>query len=100
MVLRDRPDLWLPDNLLTLQEYFAFDSSQGIVRMEFLNGELLYAMRVVSHGRFNLCPSESCNPEDGGSQCGLPLDPAIHPVGFYPYKGVPAGSGANLRSVG
>ncbi len=89
-VLRDRPDLWLPDNLLTLQEYFAFDSSQGIVRMEFLNGELLYAMRVVSHGGFNLCPSESCNPEDGGSQCGLPLDPAIQPVEFYPYKGVPA----------
>ncbi len=64
--------------------------------MEFLNGELLYAMRVVSHGGFNLCPSESCNPEDGGSQCGLPLDPAIHPVEFYPYKGVPAGSGCKL----
>ena len=30
-------------------------------------------MRVVSHGAFNLCPSETCNPEDGaGSQCEVP----------------------------
>ena len=89
-LLRERPDLWLPDNLLTLQEYFEFDSSKGIVRMEFLNGELLYAMRVVSHGAFNLCPSESCNPETGASQCELPEVPASSPVEFYPYEGVPA----------
>ena len=89
-LMRDRPDLWLPDNLLTLQEYFAVDPSQGIVRMEFLDGELLYAMRVVSHGAFNLCPSEACNPEGGGSQCRLPETPAINPVEFYPYQGVPA----------
>ena len=89
-LLRDRPDLWLPDNLLTLQEYFPIDSSQGIVRMEFLDGELLYAMRVVSHGAFNLCPSESCNPESGVSQCALPENAASSPVEFYPYKDVPA----------
>jgi hypothetical protein len=92
-VLRDRPDLWLPDNLLTLQEYFAVDSSQGIVRMEFLDGELLYAMRVVSHGAFNLCPSESCNPEGESLQCGLPEpNPATKPVEFHPYKSVPSGA--------
>ena len=45
-LLRERPDLWLPDNLLLLQEYFESAPSQGIVRMEFLGGELLYAMRV------------------------------------------------------
>ena len=37
-LLRDRPDLWLPDNLLMLQEYFDVDPAQGIVRMEFLGG--------------------------------------------------------------
>src|SRR5215468_4663324 len=58
-LLRDRPELWLPDNLLLLQEYFPVDPSQGIVRMEFLGGKLLYAMRVVSNGAFNLCPSEA-----------------------------------------
>ena len=89
-VLRDRPDLWLPDNLLMLQEYFAIDASQGIVRMEFLGGELLYAMRVISHGAFNLCPSEVCNPENGRSHCELPQTAPAPPVEFYPYREVPA----------
>lgn len=89
-LLRDRPELWLPDNLLTLQEYFAVGASKGIVRMEFLGGELLYAMRVVSHGAFNLCPSETCNPESGESQCELPAAAPASPVEFYPYAEVPA----------
>src|ERR1700733_2977892 len=83
-LLRDRPELWLPDNLLMLQEYFDVDPSSGIVRMEFLGGELLYAMRVVSHGAFNLCPSETCNPDDGGSQCEVPEIKPAKPVEFYP----------------
>jgi glutathione synthase/RimK-type ligase-like ATP-grasp enzyme len=94
-LLRDQPALWLPDNLLLLQEYFPVDAAQGIVRMEFLGGKLLYAMRVVSHGAFNLCPSEACNPEGGGeSQCVIPehapATPPSKPVEFYPYAEVPA----------
>jgi hypothetical protein len=57
--------------------------------MEFLGGELLYAMRVISHGSFNLCPSETCNPESGESQCELPETKPVSPVEFYPYKEVP-----------
>ncbi len=86
-LLRDKPDLWIPDNLLTLQEYFQIPPGQGIVRMEFLGGELLYAMRVISHGSFNLCPSEVCNPVTGESHCEVP---ASSPVEFYPYPDVPA----------
>ncbi len=90
-LLRDRPDLWLPENLLTLQEYIAADSSQGIVRMEFLGGDLLYAMRVISHGAFNLCPSEACNPEGGGDlHCEVPETQPAKPVEFHPYPNVPA----------
>src|SRR5262249_42460402 len=33
-LLNERPDLWLPDNLLLLQEYMAADPARGIVRME------------------------------------------------------------------
>src|SRR5580658_1943309 len=89
-LLRDQPSLWLPDDLLLLQEYFPVDAAQGIVRMEFLGGKLLYAMRVVSHGAFNLCPSEACNPEDGGeSQCAIPEQAPAKPVEFYPYREVP-----------
>ena len=86
-LLRDNPDLWLPDNLLTLQEYFEVAPARGLVRMEFVGGELLYAMRVVSHGSFNLCPSEVCNPETGESHCEVP---ASRPAEFFPYAEVPA----------
>jgi hypothetical protein len=90
-LLRDQPSLWLPDNLLLLQEYFPVDAAQGIVRMEFLGGRLLYAMRVVSHGAFNLCPSEACNPEGvGESHCAIPEQAPAKPGEFYPYKEVPA----------
>jgi glutathione synthase/RimK-type ligase-like ATP-grasp enzyme len=90
-LLRDQPSLWLPDNLLLLQEYFPVNAAQGIVRMEFLGGKLLYAMRVVSHGAFNLCPSEACNPEGGGaSHCEIPAQAPAKPVEFFPYADVPA----------
>lgn len=87
-----QPDLWLPDNLLLLQEYFPVDPSRGIVRMEFLGGKLLYAMRVISHGRFNLCPAPVCNPEspDDASACVIPSPTETKPVEFYPYPEVPA----------
>lgn len=90
-LLRDQPELWLPDNLLLLQEYFPVPAGQGIVRMEFLGGKYLYAMRVISHGAFNLCPSEACNPEGGGdSHCVIPAAAPVKPVEFYPYPEVPA----------
>ena len=86
-----QPELWLPDNLLLLQEYFPVDETRGIVRMEFLGGELLYAMRVISHGSFNLCLSEMCNPgDDGVAVCEVRIEkkPAM-PVEFHPYPEVP-----------
>ena len=103
-LLRDQPEVWLPDNLLLLQEYFAVDPAKGIVRMEFLGGELLYAMRVVSHGAFNLCPSEACNPEGGGeSHCEVPAAKPVKPVEFHPYPAVPAeavAAGTRLMAAG
>jgi glutathione synthase/RimK-type ligase-like ATP-grasp enzyme len=84
--LAGQPQHWFPDNLLLLQEYLDTDPAKGIVRMEFLGGELLYAMRVISHGRFNLCPSPVCNSET--SSCEIPG--SVPPAEFYPYKEVPA----------
>jgi glutathione synthase/RimK-type ligase-like ATP-grasp enzyme len=86
------PSVWLPDNLFLLQEYLPHDPDQGIVRLEFLGGELLYAMRVVTHGRFNLCPSPVCNPESGAGSCELPprqTQIEAPPVEFYPFADVP-----------
>jgi len=78
-LLDTQPALWLPDNLLLLQERFEVDPSFGIVRLEFVGGKLLYAMRVVSHGGFNLCPSEVCHPTQS----------TVAPVEFYAYPEVP-----------
>src|SRR6185369_1411162 len=86
-LLAQRPEHWLPDNLLLLQEYLPTDPARGIVRMEVLGGELLYAMRVVSHGRFNLCPAPVCNPENGEAAVCEVLPEK--PVEFYPYPEVP-----------
>lgn len=86
------PGIWLPDNLFLLQEYLPHDPERGIIRLEFLGGDLLYAMRVVTHGRFNLCPSPVCNPDDGAGSCELPDEPSAieaPPVEFYPFPEVP-----------
>ena len=83
------PSIWLPDNLFLLQEYVPHDPEQGIVRLEFLGGELLYAMRVKTHGRFNLCPSPVCNPDEGNGVCEIPEMVAAPPVEFWAFPDVP-----------
>jgi glutathione synthase/RimK-type ligase-like ATP-grasp enzyme len=91
-IFRTDPSIWLPDNLFLLQELLPHDPAQGIVRLEFLGGELLYAMRVKTHGRFNLCPSPVCNPDDGEGECAVPAGHQTQapPVEFYPFPEVPA----------
>lgn len=95
------PSVWLPDNLFLLQELLPHDPDQGIIRLEFLGGELLYAMRVKTHGQFNLCPSPVCNPDDGeGGACALPETPApSHPVEFYPYFDAPSEAIETARRI-
>ena len=100
-IFRRDPSVWLPDNLFLLQEYLPHDPEQGIVRLEFLGGELLYAMRVKTHGRFNLCPSPVCNPDDGEGMCEIPAhEPvAAPPVEFHPYPEVPREAVATAKRI-
>jgi hypothetical protein len=94
------PTMWLPDNLFLLQEYLPHDPEQGIVRLEFLGGELLYPMRVKTNGRFNLCPSPVCNPDDGSGLCATPADhAAATPVEFFPYPDVPRDAVETARRI-
>jgi hypothetical protein len=96
------PGIWLPDNLYLLQEYLPHDPDRGIIRLEFLGGELLYAMRVVTHGRFNLCPSPVCNPDDGTGVCEIPGEqPTVDapPVEFYPFPEVPGAAVATAQQI-
>jgi len=99
-IFRIDPDVWLPDNLFLLQEYLPHDPDQGIVRLEFLGGELLYAMRVKTHGRFNLCPSPVCNPDDSEGACDVPAaEAAAPPVEFFPFPDVPRDAIATARRI-
>jgi glutathione synthase/RimK-type ligase-like ATP-grasp enzyme len=100
-IFRRDPLVWLPDNLFLLQEYLPHDPEQGIVRMEFLGGELLYAMRVKTHGRFNLCPSPVCNPDDGAGVCDVPEADVVAapPVEFFPFPDVPAEAVKTARRI-
>lgn len=81
------PAMWSPDPVLLLQELLeAHPDHPGIVRMEFVGGELLYAMRVLNTDGFNLCPSEDCNPTDGSGFCAIPQ--TARPE-FLPFPEVP-----------
>jgi len=91
--------IWEPDGVLLVQEYFEHDPERGIVRMELLGGELLYAMRVVSHGRYNLCPSEVCNPSAGEGHCEIPVVAPAPAVEFYAFKEVPAEAVAQAKAI-
>jgi glutathione synthase/RimK-type ligase-like ATP-grasp enzyme len=100
-IFRRDPSVWLPDNLFLLQEYLPHDPDQGIVRLEFLGGDLLYAMRVKTHGRFNLCPSPVCNPDEGAGACEVPAHEAADaaPVEFFPFPGVPDDAVETARRI-
>jgi glutathione synthase/RimK-type ligase-like ATP-grasp enzyme len=103
-IFRSDPGVWLPDNLFLLQEFLPHDPDQGIVRLEFLGGELLYAMRVKSHGRFNLCPSPVCNPDEGTGVCAVTPGEKIEsvkaaPVEFFPYPDVPPDAVDTARRI-
>jgi glutathione synthase/RimK-type ligase-like ATP-grasp enzyme len=91
-LLDANPDLWFPDNLLLIQELVPHDDhTHGSVRIEFLGGEFLYALRVVSHGNFNLCPSDFCNPlatDSDGTACATSPEEKPPPE-FFAFPEVP-----------
>ena len=66
-----------PDHTALVQEHLPAEGD-AIVRVEFLNGELLYAIRLLLvPGSFNLCPADYCELPgiaDGVSGRGLPVE--------------------------
>lgn len=93
-LLAAQPGLWEPDQLLLLQEYLPHYPNFGIVRMEFLDNELLYAIQVVTHGAsISARPKRVIPPMDGeGVSCALPSvqESESEPVEFYPFHDLPA----------
>ena len=98
-LLQMQPEIWQPDNLLLLQEKLEYDTNFGIVRVEFINKKFLYAMRVVTHGSFNLCPSVVCNPEDNTNGiCDVPV-PANSKPEFFSYLEITKNERAEVERV-
>ena len=65
-----------PDGTVLVQEYLESDEG-AIVRVEVMDGQYLYAIRVVRDARagFNLCPADICQvPEGGGAPAATPLE--------------------------
>ncbi len=63
----DGPDYEAPvDGIMLLQEYIQAPE-RFITRVEFVGGEILYAVRVDTRDGFQLCPAEACaiDPNQG-----------------------------------
>jgi glutathione synthase/RimK-type ligase-like ATP-grasp enzyme len=56
------------DGILLVQRYIKA-SEPFITRVEFVGGQLLYAVRVDTSQGFELCPADACNIEQTGDSC-------------------------------
>ena len=53
----------IPNNQLFILQEYILPRDGHIVRIETINGKLAYAMKVITDGSFNLCPSEGCDDD-------------------------------------
>ena len=84
------------DGTALVQEFLPA-RGQEIVRVEVLDGEFLYALRLpIAEGSFNYCPADGCNITEGGLavQTYTPPPHIIEEV-----KAILAASGADIGGV-
>jgi glutathione synthase/RimK-type ligase-like ATP-grasp enzyme len=84
------------DHIGLVQEYLPA-RAQEIIRVEILNGEFLYAIRLpISQDSFNYCPADGCNVDNPNlaAQAYTPPEQVVEAV-----KRILAASQADLGSV-
>ena len=91
------------DGTLLLQEQLPAEGD-AIVRVEILDGELLYAIRILlAPGSFNLCPADYCELPgiaDGVSGRGLPIERYDPPASIVDAaRRIVTGAGMDLGGV-
>jgi hypothetical protein len=86
-----------PDHTALVQEHLSAEGD-AIIRVEFLNGEYLYAIRLsLMPNSFNLCPADYCDLPgiaDGVSGRGVPIE------AYTPPQSVIAEAGRLLDATG
>lgn len=92
-----------PDRIALVQEYLPADG-EAIVRIEFLGGHFLYAIRLLLlPGSFNLCPADYCDlpgVSEGVAGRGLAVEHYQPPVGVVEdARRILAATGAELGGV-
>ena len=92
-----------PDDTALVQEHLK-PEGDSIVRVEFLDGEYLYAIRIsLMPDSFNLCPADYCElpgVADGVSGRGLPIEGHRPPLGVIEEAGrLLSATGADLGGV-
>lgn len=91
LALLDDEEVFAPGHLMLLQEIVVPEDG-SIARVEFVDGECLFAMKVKPQNTFNLCPAEGC-PRN-------PIDQGIEPdATFEPWPDVPAEAVAQAREI-
>jgi hypothetical protein len=89
--LLDDEEVFAPGHLMLLQEVVA-SADGSIARVEFVDGECLFAMKVKPKNTFNLCPAEGC-PRN-------PITEGIIPDAiFEPWPDVPVDAVAQAREI-
>ncbi|MEC9476151.1 MAG: hypothetical protein VX764_03855 [Planctomycetota bacterium] len=87
----DDEEVFAPGHLMLLQE-LVVPADGSIARVEFVDGECLFAMKVKPQNTFNLCPAEGC-PRN-------PIEQGIEPdASFEPWTDVPAEAVAQAREI-
>lgn len=91
LALIDDDEVFAPGHLMLLQE-LVVSADGSIARVEFVDGECLFAMRVTAHNTYNLCPAEGC-PR-------TPIEPGIKPgATFETWTDVPPEAVAQAKEI-
>jgi len=94
LLLDEELDLFGPEHLLLLQEFIP-SRDGSVIRTEFIDGELVFAMRVTPKNTFNLCPADGCKrtPADADK------DDGRADVHFELFREIPAEAVAQAREI-
>jgi len=87
----DDEEVFAPGHLMLLQEIVVPEDG-SIARVEFVDGECLFAMKVKPQNTFNLCPAEGCPRH--------PITEGVEPQAtFKPWSDVPPEAVAQAREI-